>query len=84
MEPYTWREVIQHLKSNVEDGSISQERIDDAVRRILRVKFEAGLFEEEIASETEAELMAQFGSDEHREVAREAVRKSMVLLKMIK
>lgn len=81
MEPYTWREVIQHLKSNVGDGSISQERIDDAVRRILRVKFEAGLFEEQIESQTEQKLMTQFGSDEHREVAREAVRKSMVLLK---
>lgn len=81
MEPYSWREVIKHLKESVRDGSISQERIDDAVRRILRVKFEAGLFEEEIASEEESKLMAEFGSDEHREIAREAVRKSMVLLK---
>ena len=74
MEPFSWREVYQHLKSNVEDGSISQERVDDAVRRILRVKFEAGLFEEEIASKTETDLMAEFGSDEHRELAREAAR----------
>lgn len=81
MEPYSWREVIKHLNASARDGSISMERIDDAVRRILRVKFEAGLFEEEIASDEEAELMAKFGSDEHREIAREAVRKSMVLLK---
>lgn len=81
MEPYSWREVIKHLKASVRDGSISQERIDDAVRRILRVKFEAGLFEEEIESDTEKDLMSEFGSDEHRELAREAVRKSMVLLK---
>lgn len=81
MEPYTWEEVIKHIVANVEDGSISQERVDDAVRRILRVKFEAGLFEEQIGSDTENALLAEFGSDEHREVAREAVRKSLVLLK---
>lgn len=81
MEPYTWEEVIRHLVSAVEDGSISQERMDDAVRRILRVKFEAGLFEEEIGSETENALLSEFGSDEHRALAREAVRKSLVLLK---
>lgn len=81
MEPYSWREVIMHLEDSVRDSSISQERIDDAVRRILRVKFEAGLFEEQVASNTEKDLMSEFGSDEHRELAREAVRKSMVLLK---
>lgn len=81
MEPYTWEEVIQHITANVEDGSISQERVDDAVRRILRVKFEAGLFEEQIDSDTENALLAEFGSDAHRELAREAVRKSLVLLK---
>ncbi len=81
MEPYAWKEVYTNIIKNVEDGSISQERVDDAVRRILRVKFEAGLFEEQIGSEKENELLAEFGSDEHREIAREAVRKSMVLLK---
>ncbi len=81
MEPYSWREVITNLKQAVEEGLVSQERIDDAVSRILRVKFEAGLFEEQIGSDTENELFAEFGSNEHREVAREAVRKSLVLLK---
>lgn len=81
MEPYTWEEAIRHIVSAVEDGSISQERLDDAVRRILRVKFEAGLFEEQIGSDTEQQLMANFGSDDHREIARDAVRKSLVLLK---
>lgn len=81
MEPYTWKEVMTNLKQAVEEGLVSQERIDDAVSRILRVKFEAGLFEEEIGSDTENALLAEFGSDEHREVAREAVRKSLVLLK---
>lgn len=81
MEPYSWKEVYNNLLKAVEEGAVTQERIDDAVSRILRVKFEAGLFEEQVGSETENELLAEFGSDEHREVAREAVRKSMVLLK---
>lgn len=81
MEPYTWEEAIRHIVSAVKDGSISQERLDDAVRRILRVKFEAGLFEEQIGSDMENELLSQFGSAEHRALAREAVRKSLVLLK---
>lgn len=81
MEVDTWKEAIQHLKASVEDGSISEDRIDDAVSRILRVKFEAGLFEEVVASEEEKALMGEMGSDEHRELAREAVRKSLVLLK---
>lgn len=81
MEPYTWREVMVDLRDLVKEGTISQERVDDAVRRILRVKFTAGLFEEEIGSATEQQLMENFGSEEHREIAREAVRKSLVLLK---
>jgi len=81
MEPYNWETVISAMEALVKEGKITEEQIDDSVRRILRVKFEAGLFEEQIASETESALMAQFGSEEHREVAREAVRKSLVLLK---
>ena len=81
MEVSTWKDVFNNIKELVEEGSISEERIDDSVRRILRVKFEAGLFEEEIGSENELALRDEIGSDEHREVAREAVRKSLVLLK---
>lgn len=81
MEVDTWKEAIGLLKEAVEEGSISEDRIDDAVRRILRVKFEAGLFEEVVASDEENALMSEMGSDEHRELAREAVRKSLVLLK---
>jgi beta-glucosidase len=54
------------------------ERIDDAVRRILTVKFEMGLFEQPFANR---ELLAGVGSDEHRATAREAVAQSLVLLK---
>lgn len=81
MEVYTWQDFMENVKSLVEEGSIAMEQIDDAVRRILRVKFEAGLFEEEVGSETEKALLKDIGSEEHREIAREAVRKSLVLLK---
>ena len=81
MEVSTWKDVFINVKKLVEDGDVSMELIDDAVRRILRVKFEAGLFEEEINSANEQALQAEVGSEAHREVAREAVRKSLVLLK---
>lgn len=81
MEPTRWRDTMKALQDLTESGEVPLERIDDAVSRILRVKFEAGLFEEEIGGETELKLLEEVGSEEHREVAREAVRKSMVLLK---
>ncbi len=81
MEVYTWEDAMKNIGELVEEGNLSMEQIDDAVRRILRVKFEAGLFEEEIDGATEREMREQIGSEEHREVAREAVRKSLVLLK---
>ncbi|MBP5199012.1 MAG: glycoside hydrolase family 3 protein, partial [Lachnospiraceae bacterium] len=46
MEPFNWEACINYICENAHDGSISEERIDDAVTRILRVKFEAGLFED--------------------------------------
>lgn len=73
-----WKSFITNLKDLVEVGEVSEERIDDAVRRILRVKFELGLFE---CPYTDESLKETFGSDEHRAIAREAVRKSLVLLK---
>lgn len=81
MEVSTWKDVFNNMKELVEDGELSEELIDDSVRRILRVKFESGLFEEKIGGENELALQDEVGSDEHREVAREAVRKSLVLLK---
>jgi beta-glucosidase len=56
-------------------------RIDDAVRRILRVKFASGLFEKPRPAERYWSCHDSFGSPAHREVAREAVRKSLVMLK---
>jgi beta-glucosidase len=73
-----WQGFISNLTNLVNSGEVSQSRIDDAVRRILRIKFMAGLFENPL---TDRSLMSSFGGSSHRQVAREAVRKSLVLLK---
>jgi beta-glucosidase len=71
-------EFIQDLKDLVAEGKVPQSRIDDAVSRILRVKFQMGLFEN---AYTDPALTSQIGSAEHRAVARECVQQSLVLLK---
>ncbi|OVA00873.1 Glycoside hydrolase [Macleaya cordata] len=78
MVPYNYTEFIDDLTSQVKKNIIPKSRIDDAVKRILRVKFTMGLFEKPMA---DLSLVDQLGSQEHRELAREAVRKSLVLLK---
>ncbi len=69
---------IATLLAEVRAGRVPESRIDDAVRRILRVKFEAGLFED---PSTDRSKIDEIGSRAHRRVAREAVAKSQVLLK---
>ncbi|MCR4650898.1 MAG: glycoside hydrolase family 3 protein [Lachnospiraceae bacterium] len=81
MEVTQWRDTADTIVKLVESGELSEERVNDAVSRILYAKFKAGLFEETIASDKEKELLAGFGSEEAREVARRAVRESLVLLK---
>lgn len=78
MVPFRLTEFITAVTRAVSDGRIALSRIDDAVTRILRVKVEFGLFERPFGDET---LLASVGCDEHRQIAREAVRKSLVLLK---
>jgi beta-glucosidase len=82
MVPEDWRALYENLLRQVEEGQVPQARLDDAVRRILRVKMRAGLFERERPSERpfagREEILT---SDEHRAVARQAVRESLVLLK---
>ncbi|KAF8396891.1 hypothetical protein HHK36_018526 [Tetracentron sinense] len=78
IEPFRYEEFLDTLISLVESGVISMARIDDAVERILRVKFIAGLFEHPF---TDRSLLDTVGCKVHRELAREAVRKSLVLLK---
>ncbi|CAL9166688.1 unnamed protein product [Musa hybrid cultivar] len=78
MVPYNYSEFINDLTSLVKKNVIPLSRIDDAVGRILRVKFTIGLFENPLA---DLSLVDQLGKKEHRDLAREAVRKSLVLLK---
>ncbi|WP_372946030.1 glycoside hydrolase family 3 protein [Muriicola sp.] len=66
------------LKAGVESGEVPMERIDDAVRRILTQKFRLGVFENPFP---DASLIPQIGIQAHRDVARQAVRESLVLLK---
>jgi beta-glucosidase len=78
MVPNNFIEFIQYLKELVNEKRVSIERIDDAVRRILTVKFELGLFEKPF---TDRSLTPTVGSAAHRSIARQCVRESLVLLK---
>ncbi|XP_061350509.1 uncharacterized protein LOC133295680 [Gastrolobium bilobum] len=78
MVPYKYDEFIQDLALLVKNNVIPIDRIDDAVERILLVKFTMGLFENPLA---DFSLVNELGSQEHRDLAKEAVRKSLVLLK---
>lgn len=73
-----YRKFITFLTELVQEKKVSPARIDDAVRRILTVKLEMGLFAHPFAA---PELANQIGSQEHRAVARECVRESLVVLK---
>jgi beta-glucosidase len=82
MAPEDWKALWENTLAQVSSGEISMERLDDAVRRILRVKMRAGLFERgKPSSRPSAGDLELFGSPEHRALAREAVRESLVLLK---
>jgi beta-glucosidase len=65
----------------VNDGEVEEDRIDDAVKRILQVKAAMGLLDPGALVTADKELQSKFGSQEHRDVARQAVRESVVLLK---
>ncbi len=77
-----WKPLYENTIAQVNAGKISMSRIDDAVARILRVKLRAGLFDKPSPAKRlysgKTELI---GAQEHREVARQAVRESLVLLK---
>jgi len=77
MVPYDYVKFIDTMKQAVGAGDIPQERVDDAVRRILLVKFELGLFEHPMP---DAKYQQTVRSEEHLALAREAVSKSLVLL----
>ncbi len=76
-----YRDYISDLKQLVDEKVVSMSRIDDAVTRILRVKFAMGLMDPKRSQLADRRLHETFGSDGHRQVARQAVRESLVLLK---
>ena len=82
MAPDSWKGMYDTTLAAARDGSLSMERLDDAVRRVLRVKFLMGLFD---APKPSARALGGkfelLGAPEHRAVARQAVRESLVLLK---
>lgn len=78
MEPSQFARFHARLVAAVQDGAVTEERIDDAVSRILTAKFELGLFERPFADRSHA---GEIGSAEHRAIARKAVAESQVLLK---
>lgn len=82
MVPTNWKAMYENTVAQVKSGEITQTRLDDAVRRILRVKFRAGLFDG-IAPKDRGVAGDQslIGNQAHREIARQAVRESLVLLK---
>ena len=82
MVPEDWKALLTNTKAAVDRGKISQGRLDDAVRRILRVKMRYGLFD--LPAPSARKLggnYALLGAPEHRAVARKAVQESLVLLK---
>jgi beta-glucosidase len=81
MVPQKYKEAFADLKDLAEKGEVPMARIDDAVLRILRVKFAMGLFDEGRPQLADRKLHERFGSPEHRALARRAVRESLVLLK---
>ncbi len=82
MVPFSWKEMYDNTLVQINDGTIPMARIDDAVTRILRVKMRAGLFERGAPSKAKyAAKQEEIGSQVHRDVAQQAVRESLVLLK---
>lgn len=78
----SWKGFYETTLAAVKDGRITPQRLDDAVRRILRVKFRLGLFEAgRPSTRAVGGQFALIGAPEHRAVARQAVRESLVLLK---
>lgn len=77
MVPNDYQLFTATLRAEVDAGNVPLERIDEAVSRILEAKFALGLFDRPLSDRTHID---EIGSQEHREVARQAVRESMVLL----
>jgi beta-glucosidase len=80
MEPTRYKSVVEAITDGVKQGLIPEERVDDAVSRILTVKFEMGLFEDPYQEKVPHEV-TELGSSRYKELAKKLVEKSLVLLK---
>jgi len=78
MTPFEYKDFMGNMQKALANNDITKERLNDAVRRILTVKFKAGLFDRPRAT---PEGLSIIGNNQHRQLAREAVRKSQVILK---
>ncbi len=81
MVPSSAESFVSTLTTLVKDGKVSEDRIKDAVRRILRVKIRAGRLDNPMGPAPYVGKTENIGSAEHRAIAREAVQKSLVVLK---
>ena len=82
MAPDEWKPLYENLVKQAQSGVISENRINDAVTRILRVKMRAGLFDKPSPAKRPLSGKTEIiGSSDHRAVAKQAVRESLVLLK---
>ena len=80
MQPEKWKQALELIVKGVNDGNITQERIDDAVTRILKVKFESGLFDDPLLTMNPNKAL-EMRSDEAKSVATTLAEQSLVLLK---
>ena len=81
MVPKDWLTLLENMVAQVRAGEIFEGRIDEAVRRILTVKFQSGLMDRGLPSKRAAQFTNMIGAEAHRELARDAVRRSLVLMK---
>lgn len=80
MQPQNFKQCGTLIEKAVQSGAIPQSRIDDAVRRILTVKYEMGLFDDPMEKKVKHEV-TQVGSQGYRDLARQLVQESLVLVK---
>jgi len=81
MAPDSWKGLYKSLLKQAKSGELNLVRLDEAVTRILKVKIRSGLLDAPTPSQRIGTDPDQLGAVDHKEVAREAVRKSLVLLK---
>lgn len=80
MEPESYETCAAYLIEGVQEGTISEERIDEAVTRIIQLKLDAGMFEDPYLQNLEIQ-QDEPGSEEYRDLARQLVEESLVLIK---